>query len=861
MAKRTSPLAAVLLLILGGLVLVVPGRVRAGQYGETFSGFAEGATDLAPAGELFSNSTASYAMVKDGALKELQLTGFGYNSRSAFRLPALDGNGTRVTAFSAKWNTEIYGTTVSTQFGEGFSFNFGPLGGSSTIFTDGRFNAESGFGAGLSLGVVTGDGGFPGYSVRVNGESVPGGYVAKSFRDAGNFDTTRHFFEVDWSYFTGLTLRVDGVAVFTNLPTPGYTLDAANRFVFGARTGPQGTEQLRLDNIVVATGGTLTPVVAGAPYYTSEDNPPDEDAAKAFDGLTSTKWYAPSTFFPTIGASLAVPKTLRVYAVTSANDEPVRDPGTWTFETSEDGSTWTPRASQGSEYFTKRFEQRAYLIASPVTTSKFQLNIDIGGSENGAQLSELSTWELVPGPAILTVSNLNDSGAGSLRAVLAAAAVTPGPEIITFSPELAGGTIPIVTEIPINDTVGVAIEASNLAGGITLDGITPDNKRVVRLMSNSGAGPLKISGLTFKSGRSNLVVDGDGGAYSTTAATNTTFSRCTFLNNWGAYGGAIVNHGAMVLTGCTVSGNFSNLAGGGIYNDGTLSLSRCTLQGNTTRRDGGGIYNGHLLNLVHCTISGNHTDYDGGGVDNFDGDVTLTNTIIAGNETYMAVPNDMESGRSNNQGPVAHIIRKGTNIVQIFSEFNGATDSIVGPEPLTADPLLAPLGNYGGFSKTMALKRGSPARNASGSSGSTLDQRGIPMTGIPDLGAYEAGISTMMNYDSWIWETLPAAASTADHAADADYDHDGWANQSEWASLTDPIDAKSYFKLATFGRVGPDYRISYPTVVGRNYTFQYSYDMATWQTSVVTAGTGAAIQNSIPVAGHPTMFVRVLPGM
>jgi hypothetical protein len=314
----------------------------------------------------------------------------------------------------------------------------------------------------------------------------------------------------------------------------------------------------------------------------------------------------------------------------------------------------------------------------------------------------------------------------------------------------------------------------------------------------------------------------------------------------------------MVLAGCTLWGNFCNYLGGAISNEGTLALSRCTLQGNVSRVYGGGIYNHHAMSLVHCTIAGNEGDLAGGGVFNGNGDTILTNTIIAGNVLYMGVPDDMRSIQFVNDGPAAHVIYAGANLVPVFANESG---SIAGPAPLVGDPLLAPLGNYGGFTQTMALKPGSPARNASISSSSTLDQRGILMTGVPDLGAYEAGISTTMNYDSWIWETLPAAVSTADHAAGADYDHDGWTNENEWASLTDPIDAKSYFKLATFGRVGTDYRITYPTVTGRSYTFQYSYDLVTWQTSTVTAGTGATIQSSVPVAGHPAMFVRVLPGM
>ena len=52
---------------------------------------------------------------------------------------------------------------------DGFSFYFGPLGGVAV---------------------------------------VPGGFVAKPSASWGDFNLTRHFFEVDWRMDTGLTLRV-----------------------------------------------------------------------------------------------------------------------------------------------------------------------------------------------------------------------------------------------------------------------------------------------------------------------------------------------------------------------------------------------------------------------------------------------------------------------------------------------------------------------------------------------------------------------------------------------------------------------------------------------------------------------------
>ena len=57
-----------------------------------------------------------------------------------------------------------------------------------------------------------------------------------------------------------------------------------------------------------------------------------------------------------------------------------------------------------------------------------------------------------------------------------------------------------------------------------------------------------------------------------------------------------------------------------------------------------------------------------------------------------------------------------------------------------ANPLLAPLGNYGGPTQTMALLPGSPAIDA-GASGPNIpatDQRGLGRVGAVDIGAFES---------------------------------------------------------------------------------------------------------------------------
>ena len=144
-----------------------------------------------------------------------------------------------------------------------------------------------------------------------------------------------------------------------------------------------------------------------------------------------------------------------------------------------------------------------------------------------------------------------------------------------------------------------------------------------------------------------------------------TLSGCTLLGNIAESGGGIqLDGGAATLDNCTVIGN-SAIDGGGIYNyDGTLTVTNSTLSGNSAK-DGGGIANGGTVPVT-----------------------TVNNTIVAD-----STGGDLSSG--DYQGS--------NDLIGDGSDFFEFTNSLQG------NPLLAPLGNYGGPTQTMALLPGSPA--------------------------------------------------------------------------------------------------------------------------------------------------------
>ena len=104
--------------------------------------------------------------------------------------------------------------------------------------------------------------------------------------------------------------------------------------------------------------------------------------------------------------------------------------------------------------------------------------------------------------------------------------------------------------------------------------------------------------------------------------------------------------------------------------------------------------------ITDCTVSGNSAAQNGGGLDNQSGTVTLRgNTIVAGNTATTG-------------GPDAHgtFASSGHNLIGATDGSTGWVGSdLTGTAAQPLDPLLAPLGNYGGTTQTMALLPGSPA--------------------------------------------------------------------------------------------------------------------------------------------------------
>ncbi len=300
----------------------------------------------------------------------------------------------------------------------------------------------------------------------------------------------------------------------------------------------------------------------------------------------------------------------------------------------------------------------------------------------------------------------------SLRDAVAHAAELGGPQTITFDPTVFGGPQTIRLKHR-----NVSLEGDLTVAGPGADLLTLDGQNQTGIFETF-SGTVQVSGLTLANGRSwtGGSYYNEGGAVSLTDCVIRDSSATGRTGNKGQ-GGAVFNRdGTMTLTRCTLTGNFAQNEGGAVFiaGSGSVILRDSTITGNVSNAEGGGIglFSGTVL-IDQCTIVDNNQQ----GIYNFGGEVTIGRSLVAGN-----APEDVFS--IGNTGPLVtslghnHIGQTGLGIGWVASDtLNTATD-----------PLLAPLGSYGGPSPTRPPLPGSPliGQIPAGTTGvPATDQRGV----------------------------------------------------------------------------------------------------------------------------------------
>ena len=256
----------------------------------------------------------------------------------------------------------------------------------------------------------------------------------------------------------------------------------------------------------------------------------------------------------------------------------------------------------------------------------------------------MRTWMSVPAAGVIaliacasasaateTVTTTADTGAGSLRAAIAAANGQASADEIVFAPALEGQTITLSSPLAVTKTAGslVVNPSSALRTGVTVSG---DDTSA--LLEVTGAAPVTINRLTMRDGHgpdgaggasANNGGSGGSGAVTVAAGSTLTLSATTFASSSGGRGG----NGAAAQCNATTGGPGGGGGGGGaIQNAGTLTIESSTLADNAGGAGGAG---GGSLSGGGCAGGGGGA---GGGalLTILAGQTTVVNSTIANNQ-------------------------------------------------------------------------------------------------------------------------------------------------------------------------------------------------------------------------------------
>ncbi|RFC54728.1 T9SS type A sorting domain-containing protein [Brumimicrobium aurantiacum] len=353
---------------------------------------------------------------------------------------------------------------------------------------------------------------------------------------------------------------------------------------------------------------------------------------------------------------------------------------------------------------------------------------------------------------VLTVTNNNDSGSGSLRAQIAAANTG---DTIAFDNSIQGQAI-LLTSGEISFSKRIMIQGNGVNNTI-LDG--GQNSRIFNI---SGIDSVIINNLTIQNGSATS----DGGAILCENVEKVYLNSILFENNSSAQSGGAISTFSfafpirLYVDNCTFANNTATADGGGIHisnpNQNVYTyIKNSTMTGNSGGTGGAIRSNsntsGWTSNVIveNSTIVNNTSSTDGGGIysSGTNSNVEIRSSILVSN------------GTSNIYSyPGYNITSHGYNILDNTSITGSIATDQMGVTANDVD--LGPLQNNGGTISTMAPGCGSIAIDM-GDPSDLSDAQNYSIQGTQrDVGAAEGVSNTEINISECFTYTVPSGDET-----------------------------------------------------------------------------------------------------
>jgi hypothetical protein len=347
-------------------------------------------------------------------------------------------------------------------------------------------------------------------------------------------------------------------------------------------------------------------------------------------------------------------------------------------------------------------------------------------------------------PGSFIVTNNQDSGPGSLRAVITNAC---NGAVVTFAPNVTGAITLTSGQLDIEKSVTISGPGANVlavSGG--------GQSRVFAIGLSNVANTVIISGLTITNGETlanGTDFFGGGGVLINAGTVNLTDDAITnndCSNSGVPFGGGVDNEGTglVTITRCSITGNTTNDAGGGIFTEGTsMLIIETTIAGNSAGVEGvgGGLLVATSTTMLDSTVYGNSANA-GGNVS--PAAVLVNNPVLSFGDSIIA------GGILIGDEPIgADLFPDGGSLTSL--DYNLIQDTTAGGSPVTiggtkthnitsVSPNLLALANYGGPTQSLLPAANSPAINAGNPTASdSIEQRALPRVtgGREDIGAVE----------------------------------------------------------------------------------------------------------------------------